>query len=116
MATANKKTEKRVRLKAKIRAKVSGTPERPRLSVYRSNQHMYAQIIDDTTSTTLAHASDASVKTGTKTDKAKKVGELVAAAGKAKNITKVIFDRNGFKYTGRIKLLADAARASGLDF
>lgn len=103
-------------MKNKIRAKVTGSDLRPRLSVYRSNQHMYAQLIDDAKGMTLAAASDAKITAGTKTDRAKKVGEMIAEAAKGKKITKVTFDRNGFKYTGRIKLLADAARSGGLEF
>lgn len=112
------KQDKRIRLKAKIKAKISGTPTRPRLSVFRSNKFIYAQLIDDTTNTTLAQASDLkTTKTKTtKSDRAKEVGALIAAAGLAKNIKEVVFDRNGFKYTGRIKLVADAARAAGFKF
>ncbi len=111
-----KKQEKRIRLKKKIRAKVTGTAEMPRLSVYRSNAHIYAQAIDDTKGVTLAQASDVKLKSGTKAERAKKVGALVAEALVAKKITKVVFDRNGFRYIGRIKMLADEARSSGLTF
>ena len=116
MATANKKNEKRARLKRKIRAKVSGTEMRPRLSVYKSNQFIYAQVIDDVSGKTLASASDMKLTEGTKTARAQKVGESIAAEAKKKNISMVIFDRNGFKYTGRIKALADEARKAGLQF
>lgn len=116
MKAKNKKTEKRIRLKQKIRAKVSGTTERPRLSVFRSNKFIYAQLIDDTKGVTLAAASDVTTKKGTKTERASIVGATIAEAGKAKKIKKVVFDRSGFKYTGRVKLLADAARKAGLDF
>jgi large subunit ribosomal protein L18 len=116
MATKNTKTEKRLRLKKKIRAKISGTSAAPRLSVFRSNTYIYAQLIDDTTGTTLASASDVKMTKGTKGERAKEVGKLLAAGAKAKGITKVIFDRNGFKYTGRIEALADEARAGGLQF
>ena len=112
----NKKTEKRIRLKKKIRAKVNGTSERPRFSVFRSNQYIYAQLIDDTKSTTLISASDIESKKGTKTERATAVGTEVAKQAQAKGIKKVVFDRNGFKYTGRIKALADGARAGGLAF
>lgn len=112
----NKKLEKRIRLKKKIRTKVSGTRERPRLSIFRSNQFIYAQIIDDSTSKTLVSASDMASKTGTKTERANAVGTEVAKLAGTKGIKKVVFDRNGFKYTGRIKALADQARASGLEF
>ena len=112
----NKKLEKRIRLKKKIRTKVSGTKERPRLSVFRSNQYIYAQIIDDGARTTLASASDMTVKSGTKTERANTVGTDIAKLANAKGIKKVVFDRNGFKYTGRIKALAEQARAQGLEF
>ncbi len=115
MATANSKT-KRVRLKRKIRAKVSGTETRPRLSVFKSNQFIYAQLIDDASGKTLASASDMKIKEGTKTARAVTVGSTIAAEAKKKNIDTVVFDRNGFKYTGRIKALADEARKAGLQF
>ena len=111
-----KKNEKRKRLKIKIRAKIFGTSARPRLSVFRSNRFIYAQVIDDSKGKTLTEASDIKVKKGTKTERAKKVGQMVAQACKKKKIDKVVFDRNGFKYTGRIKLIADEARAAGLKF
>ena len=113
---ANKKNEKRTRLKRKIRAKVNGTETRPRLSVYRSNKFIYAQVIDDNTGKTLAQASDIAIEKGTKTERAQQVGKLVAESAQAKKIKEVVFDRNGFKYTGRVKLLADAARSAGLKF
>lgn len=112
----NKKTEKRLRLKNKIRTRVTGTDIRPRLSVFKSNQFIYAQVIDDTTGTTLASASDIKLTTGTKVERADKVGTLVAEATLSKNIKDVVFDRNGFKYTGRVQALADAARKAGLQF
>lgn len=110
------KQDKRIRLKAKIRAKVKGTMDRPRLSVFRSNKFIYAQLIDDTNHKTLAEASDIKVTKGTKSQRALEVGKLIAEAGNAKKISSVVFDRNGFKYTGRIKIVADSARASGLKF
>ncbi|MES2930890.1 MAG: 50S ribosomal protein L18 [Patescibacteria group bacterium] len=112
----NKKLEKRIRLKKKIRTKVNGTLGIPRLSVFRSNSYVYAQVIDDTTGTTLVSASDMKAKDGSKTDRSKTVGMDVAKASLAKGIKKVVFDRNGFKYTGRVKALADAAREGGLEF
>lgn len=111
-----KKTDKRIRLKKKIRSKIFGTAECPRLSVFRSNKFIYAQIIDDNAGTTLAQANDMTLGKGTKTDHAKTVGKNIAEACLAKKITKVVFDRNGFKYTGRVKLVADEARISGLKF
>lgn len=110
------KQEKRIRLKAKIRSNINGTKERPRLSVFRSNKFIYAQVIDDKAGKTLASASDLKIKKGTKTERAKEVGKTIAEVCKGAKISKVIFDRNGFKYTGRIKLVADAARAGGLEF
>ena len=110
------KQDKRIRLKAKIRSKIKGTLDRPRLSVFRSNKFIYAQIIDDVANKTLAQASDVKVKKGTKIERAKEVGKMIAEAALAKKISKVVFDRNGFKYTGRVKLVADEARASGLKF
>ncbi|HLP86852.1 MAG TPA: 50S ribosomal protein L18 [Candidatus Paceibacterota bacterium] len=112
----NIKLEKRIRLKKKIRTKILGTAEAPRLSVFRSNNYMYAQIIDDENSLTLASASDMKAKTGTKTERSKAVGTEVAKKAIAKGIKKCVFDRNGFKYTGRIKALADSAREAGLKF
>ena len=115
MSTQNKQ-DKRLRLKKKIRVKVVGTAETPRLSVYRSNKFIYAQVINDETGNTVAQASDVLLTKGTKTERAQEVGALVAKAALAKNIKAVVFDRNGFKYTGRVQLLADAARKGGLKF
>ena len=112
----NKKVEKRIRLKKKIRTKISGNAKTPRLSVFRSNNFMYAQIIDDIKGVTIASSSDLKVKVGTKTDRSKAVGEEVAKKAIAKGIKSCVFDRNGFKYTGRVKALADAARKAGLNF
>lgn len=112
----NKKTEKRIRLKKKIRTKIMGTKDMPRLSVFRSNNYMYAQIIDDVNSVTLVSSSDMKAKTGTKTERSKAVGAEIAKLALAKGIKACVFDRNGFKYTGRIKSLADQARAAGLKF
>lgn len=111
-----KKDEKRKRLKTKIRTKVFGTVARPRLSVFRSNKFIYAQIIDDENGKTLTQASDVKITKGTKTERAKEVGALIAKACLAIKTDTVVFDRNGFKYPGRIKLVADEARASGLKF
>lgn len=108
----------RERRRKRIRSKISGTSERPRLSVYKSNAYMYAQLIDDATGITLAAASSMSTKGKklNKTESAKAVGVELAKLAKAKNITKVVFDRGGFIYTGRVKALADAAREGGLEF
>jgi large subunit ribosomal protein L18 len=112
----NKKTDKRIRLKAKIRSKIFGTSTCPRLSVFRSNKFIYAQVIDDSTGKTLTEASDIKMVKGTKIERAKQVGKMIAEACAKIKISKVVFDRNGFKYTGRVKLVADEARASGLKF
>ncbi len=112
----NKKAEKRIRLKKKIRAKVTGTSERPRLSVFRSNHYIYAQIIDDTKNKTLVSVSDLKVEKGTKTERSATAGTELAKLAAAKGIKLCVFDRNGFKYTGRIKALADSARTAGLKF
>jgi len=111
------KNEKRLRIKARIRGKISGTASCPRLCVFRSNKQIYAQVIDDTTGKTLASAS--SLKLTDKLPKkemAAKVGELVAQNAKEAGVEKVVFDRNGCLYHGRIKELADAARKGGLKF
>jgi large subunit ribosomal protein L18 len=118
----NKKQEKRIRLKKKIRTKIFGTSTRPRLSVFRSNSFIYAQIIDDNKGSTIASASDLKAKkglpaqSGNKTEKAKAIGLEIAQKAIEKKIKEVVFDRNGFKYTGRIKALADSAREGGLKF
>src|SRR5689334_1624040 len=110
------KQDKRIRLKKKIRTKIKGTEARPRLSVFRSNKFIYAQVINDITGRTVVQASDVKLEKGTKIERAKEVGRAIAlACGKA-HIKKVVFDRNGFKYTGRIKLVADEARSGGLEF
>ena len=115
----------RERRKLRIRKKISGTSEQPRLSVFRSAKHIYAQVVDDAAGSTLAHAStlsrDVRVEvtaddSGTKLDAAKKVGSAIAKLLLAKGISKVVFDRNGYLYHGRIRALADAAREAGLKF
>ena len=103
----------------RVRKSVHGTGNRPRLSVFRSNKHIYAQVIDDDSGTTIASASskESAVKGDTLTvDVASKVGELVGARAKDAGITTVVFDRGGFKYHGRVQALAEAAREAGLDF
>jgi large subunit ribosomal protein L18 len=110
------KTDKRIRLKKKIRAKIMGTEKRPRLTVFRSNKFIYAQIINDVTGKTLAEASDVKINKGTKMERAKIVGNTIALNAAKNKIKQVVFDRNGFKYTGRIKIVADNARAGGLEF
>jgi len=111
-----KKTDKRTRLKKKIRKKITGTLECPRLSVFRSNKFIYAQIIDDLNKKTLAQANDLNIKKGTKSEKAKAVGLAISEACLNLKIKKVIFDRNGFRYTGRVKMVAEGARTGGLKF
>jgi large subunit ribosomal protein L18 len=110
----------RFKRKKRIRARVEGTQERPRLSVFRSNRHFYAQLIDDVKGTTLVAAStleeDLRDKVGGTIDGAKTLGNLVAKRALAKSITQVVFDRSGYLYHGRVKALADAAREGGLKF
>ncbi len=111
------KTDRRSRIKAHIRHKVSGTAQKPRLSVFRSNTQIYAQVIDDVSGKTLASASSLGIKEKmTKTEQAAKVGALIAQVSIAAGITQVVFDRNGYLYHGRVKQLADAAREAGLKF
>jgi large subunit ribosomal protein L18 len=112
----NTKQEKRIRLKKKIRTKIFGTSVRPRLSVFRSNEYIYAQIINDETGTTLFSVSDLKIKKGTKTERATEIGAELAKLSITKGIKSCVFDRNGFKYIGRIKALADGARGAGLLF
>ena len=100
---------------ARVRARITGTAERPRLAVFRSNQATYAQIIDDTKGITLAAANDLGSK-GAKSVNAKETGAKLAAEAKKKGITAVVFDRAGYKFHGRIKALAESARESGLQF
>jgi large subunit ribosomal protein L18 len=102
--------------KRRVRAKVEGTLARPRLSVFKSSVHIYGQLIDDEGQKTLVSMSDLKIKEGKKTEKAAKVGEELAKKAIAKKIKKVTFDRNGFKYHGRVKALAEGARKGGLEF
>lgn len=114
-----KKITGRKRIHYRIRKKVQGTPERPRLSVFRSNKEIYCQAIDDISGVTLVAASSRDkglAKEGTKTDQARSVGKLFAERAKEKNIEAVVFDRNGYLYHGRVKALADGAREGGLNF
>lgn len=109
-------TEQRGRRHKRIRAKVFGTAEKPRFSVYRSNKFIYAQLIDDKNGKTLISASDIKIKKAGKMARAEEVGKTLAKEAGAKKIKKVVFDRGGFLYTGRIKTLADSARKEGLEF
>jgi large subunit ribosomal protein L18 len=119
MDKARHRVEARGRIRARIRRKVTGTTERPRLAVFRSLKSMYAQIIDDSTGNTIVSASslekDAGAK-GSNAAAAKAVGALIARKAKDKGITRVVFDRGGYLYHGNIKALADAARENGLEF
>jgi large subunit ribosomal protein L18 len=114
--------ELRIRRHLRVRKRIAGSSERPRLSIFRSNIHIYAQVIDDTAGQTLAAASTmesslaSSLKGKTKIERAKAVGQLIAERAKAAGIDKVVFDRGGFKYHGRVQALADAAREAGLNF
>ena len=109
------KKDSRQRVKHAIRKKVSGTSERPRLAIFRSNKGIYAQVIDDVNGNTLASASSKEAK-GTKTEQATVVGKLIAETAKKAGIETVVFDRGGFLYHGRVKALADSAREAGLKF
>lgn len=106
----------RLRKHKRVRKTVVGIESRPRLCVFKSHQHIYAQIIDDTKGATLASFSDLTIKSGIKKERAEKVGEEIAKKALAKKITQVVFDRGGFKYHGRIAALADGARKGGLQF
>lgn len=115
------KFERRIRIKHRIRKQVSGTAQKPRMSVFRSNKQIYVQLIDDLSGSTLAAASStlkeiAEASKGKKATQAKLVGKKIAEISLQKGINEVIFDRNGYLYHGRVKVLADAARESGLKF
>jgi len=120
MITKQDKNAVRKKRHGRVRAKVSGTAVRPRLNVYRSNKHIYAQIIDDVNSVTIASAStldkDLTLESAGNVEAAVQVGQLVAKRAIEKGITNVVFDRGGYLYHGRVKALADAAREAGLEF
>jgi large subunit ribosomal protein L18 len=125
MITKTSKDQTRQKVHTRIRKKILGTPERPRLNIYRSMNHIYAQVIDDAQGVTLASATSVEKGKGLKGDKrptggnvgsAKEVGKLIAERAKLKGINKVVFDRGGYLYHGRVKALADAAREAGLEF
>ena len=118
MITKQDKNVSRVRRHARVRAKISGTSEAPRLCVYRSNKNIEAQIIDDVKGATLVASSSMSLKleNGSNIDAAKLVGEDIPKKALAKKIKKVVFDRSGYIYHGRVKALAEAAREAGLEF
>jgi large subunit ribosomal protein L18 len=114
------KIERRTRIKSSVRTKISGTADRPRMSVFRSNKQIYAQLIDDVQGVTLltvsSKAKEIADKEGTKAEKAAMVGKQMAEKATSAGITNVVFDRNGYLYHGRVKQLADAAREGGLKF
>jgi large subunit ribosomal protein L18 len=122
LAVKSERLVKRFRRKQSIRKRITGSGDRPRLSIFRTSSHMYAQIVDDTSGNTIASASTLSkelkgkLKVSGNVEAAKKVGELLAKLAKKNKITTVAFDRNGFLYHGRVKALADAARDGGLEF
>ena len=120
MTTNATRSAARTKRHERLRLRLSGTPTRPRLAIFRSLSQIYAQVIDDTTGRTLAAASSLESglrgAAGTKTDDAKRVGQLVAERAKAAGVGQVVFDRAGFKYHGRVRSLAEAAREAGLDF
>lgn len=112
-----RKELRRLRIKTSVRGKISGTKQRPRLTVFRSNKQIYAQLIDDVEGRTLVSASSLALEAaGAKKEIAAKVGELIAQRAKEAGVESVVFDRNGYLYHGRIKELADAARNGGLKF
>lgn len=110
------KIERRIKIKYRVRNKISGTAERPRMSVFRSNKQIYVQIIDDIASKTLVSASSLGLEKMPKCEQAAKVGALIAEKALKAGITTVVFDRNGYLYHGRIKEVADGARNGGLKF
>lgn len=116
MKNSQHKTASRLRRRMRIRAKISGTSERPRLSVFKSNKFIYAQLIDDVAGKTLAAASTKSVKGEKPLVAAANVGKEIAKLAMAKKIEQIVFDRGGYIYTGKIKAVADGARESGLKF
>jgi large subunit ribosomal protein L18 len=111
---AEAKREARMRRHSRVRRKVRGTAERPRLAVYRSNRHIYAQLVDDLLARTLVATSDLGATDGNKTARAKKVGQAIAERARSMGVEQVVFDRGGRLFHGRVKALADAAREAGL--
>lgn len=116
MSTTSQKVAKRIRRHARIRAKVKGTETCPRLSVYRSNRFMYAQLINDESGKTIIGTDSRKVKGKTAIERAKEVGAIIAKAAKEKGITRAVFDRGGFRYQGAVVALAEGAREGGLAF
>ncbi len=116
MAIPRSKTEKRARRHLRVRKKVSGTTDRPRLVVYRSLKHIYAQLVDDVSGHTIMTLSDLTIESGKKLERAAAVGKALAARAKEKGFARVVFDRAGYRYHGRVKAVADGAREGGLEF
>jgi large subunit ribosomal protein L18 len=122
MITKGDKNKARLKRHLRVRKKIEGTTARPRLNIFRSSKHMYAQIIDDTNGVTVAAASTQdkelkdAVANGGNVEAARKVGELIAKRAKEQGVAKVVFDRGGYLYHGRVQALADAAREAGLEF
>lgn len=122
MITKQDKNKVRLKRHIRVRGKISGTAERPRLNVFRSSKHIYAQLIDDVAGVTLVSAStvdkelSGEISNGGNVEAARKVGELVAKRAKEKGYTNIVFDRGGYLYHGRVQALADAAREAGLEF
>ena len=110
------RSDKRFKRHLRIRNKLNGTAERPRLVVFRSLKHIYAQLVDDTQSKTIATVSDLNIEQGKKSERAAEVGKQIAERAKQAGITRVVFDRAGYRYHGRIKAVADGARKGGLEF
>lgn len=113
----NKNSDKKLnrsRRHRKVRAKISGTSSRPRIAVFKSNQYIYAQVVDDESGKTLLSVSDMEVKKGKKSEKALKIGETLAARMKEKGLLEAVFDRGGFKFHGRVKSVADGLRSGGI--
>jgi large subunit ribosomal protein L18 len=108
--------ERRFKRHLRVRNKITGTAERPRLVVFRSLKHIYAQLVDDSARRTLATVSDLGIEEGKKGERASQVGKLIAERAKSAGITRVVFDRAGYRYHGRIKAVADGAREGGLEF
>ena len=118
MGKTNPKAVQRAKIRRRIRSKITGTTERPRLSVFRSNNHIYAQVIDDLAGHTLASAStyESDAESGSRTDQAKAVGQRVAERAKGAGVDTVVFDRGGYRYHGRVRAVAEGAREGGLKF
>jgi large subunit ribosomal protein L18 len=111
-----RKSHRRKKIHWRVRSSIKGTQERPRLNVYRSNRAIYAQIIDDTKHHTIASANSLTINDGSKSDQAAEVGKIIAEKAKENNVEKVVFDRGGYLYHGRVKSLAEGAREGGLKF